>query len=148
MIDYHICCVIAGSSESEPYSGGRDINDLVSFINSKVGTHRDTDGNLLPEAGRVASVDEIISAAASFDSSFLEKLKSAVDNLDGDNKVKEYGKLYFSLASKVVEKGVAYVSTELARLEKMIKSTSVTPANKTLFQLKRNLLKAFIKLEE
>ena len=116
-------------------------------MNKHAGTHRDTDGNLLPTAGRVAAVDEIITASAAFDSSFLEKLKSAVDTLDGD-KIKEYGKLYYSLAAKVVEKGITYVNTELARLEKMLKSASVTPANKTLFQLKRNLLKVFIKLEE
>lgn len=138
----------SGSSESTPYEGERELDALVEFVNKNGGTHRNAEGNLLETAGRVASVDEIISAAAAFDSSFLEKLKSAVDALDGTDKIKEHGKLYYSLAAKVVEKGISYVTTELARLEKMLKSASVTPTNKTLFQMKRNLLKAFIKLEE
>lgn len=73
----------SGSSEPEDYSGAREVEDLVSFVNSKAGTSRTPDGNLLPTAGRVAVLDAIVEAAAKYDDSFVASLKEAAAALTG-----------------------------------------------------------------
>jgi hypothetical protein len=44
-----------------------------------------------------------------------------------------------------VEKGVDYIGKEIARLTDLIDSPSVQPESRTGFQMKQNVLKAFVK---
>ena len=132
----------AGESEATDYSGGRDIKDLVEFINSQVGTSRNVDGTLVETAGRVAELDSIIEASkGSWDAAFASAIADAAGKLEGSSK--DFGKLYVAAANKVVAKGVSYVSTESKRLENMAKSGSVNPEQRTNFQLRINILRAF-----
>lgn len=48
---------------------------------------------------------------------------------------------------KVLAKGSGYVSKEIARLQGMINSDSVSAVKKTLFQVRTNILKQFKKGE-
>jgi endoplasmic reticulum protein 29 len=51
--------------------------------------------------------------------------------------------LYVKVMEKVLEKGDAYVASELKRLNSMISADSVSAVKKTLFQRRANVLKAF-----
>lgn len=132
----------ANSKDAEDYNEARELDALVSFINRKVGTQRSADGSLLPSAGRVSALDEVLSSANfAVDASVVDKLKSAAATLQG--KAVAAGKLYVSFAEKIVAKGAEYVEKELARIEKMAASPSIKPEAKAAFQLKRNILRAF-----
>ncbi len=57
----------------------------------------------------------------------------------------DLGKQYYlGIAKKIVEKGEQYVEGEIARLEGMLASDAVQPESKTGFQIKRNVLAAFV----
>jgi len=132
----------AGSSEPVDYTGAREVEDLVSFVNENAGTSRNIDGTLTSSAGRVALLDEVISNANhNFDESFLSSLETAVSGISGKDAA--FGKLYVNAASKIVSKGIDYVQTELRRLENMSKNPSITPESRTSMQLRQNVLKAF-----
>lgn len=61
--------------------------DLLEFINSKAGTMRNIDGSLKSEAGRVKSLDDIVTATAAVDSALVAALKTAAEGLSGDDAV-------------------------------------------------------------
>mmetsp|Transcript_1381 Transcript_1381/g.1880 ORF Transcript_1381/g.1880 Transcript_1381/m.1880 type:complete len:354 (-) Transcript_1381:179-1240(-) len=133
----------AGSAEPEAYDGSRELEGLVDFINSKAGTQRLPDGNLLPSAGRVVSLDEVISDSGyTLDATLVGSIKAAVETLTGD--AAKLGAAYVLVAEKILAKGGAsYVDKEIKRLAGMISSPNVKPASKTAFQLRQNILKAF-----
>jgi protein disulfide-isomerase A6 len=114
----------------------------VSFINSKAGTFRNSDGSLLESAGRVDALDELIAAATSIDASLVQAIKDAVESLSAA--AQPSAKLYVSIAEKIAAQGSGYVSKELARIGKLV-SGNITPESRTNFQLKQNVLKAFAK---
>ena len=109
------------------------------------GTHRDTDGQLLPTAGRVGQIDEYISSASDIDSAFVDSFTAFIKTLDSTHA--EASELYLSTAAKIYKKGSTYAETEIKRLSGMINSKSVSPSSKTSFQLRQNILKAFLKSE-
>lgn len=133
----------AGSAEAEDYNGGREVEDFVEFINDKVGTERLANGALKPTAGHVATLDSIITEAKYVvDNAVLEKLTTAATELEG--KAVAYGKVYLAIAQKVVSKGADYAAKEFQRVGKLLAGKSIKPENKYNFQLKQNILQAFI----
>lgn len=123
-----------------PYEGARELEDLVKFTNEKAGTFRTTDGGLTAEAARVKELDAIV-VGNKVDSALISKLKDAVAKLSGQKK--DDGKLYVKIAQKIAEKGNDYVDSEIARLENMVSSPSVSAKKKTLFYRRKNILAAF-----
>lgn len=137
-----------GSTEPEAYEGPREVEDMVMFINEKVGTQRAGDGSLLSTAGRVTVLDELLSKLGhKIEVSAVEQIKTAVKSLE-NGRIAGYGKQYVAIAEKVLAKGADYVEKELARLAKMVKSPSLKPEAKAGFQLKQNILRAFSAAEE
>ena len=119
------------------------MDDFVDFINEKVGTARNADGTLKETAGRVDAIDEIIKSVATFDDALVSAIKNSLETL-ADEALK-YGKDYLSIAEKIVAKGgLTYVEKEIKRLSGIIRSANVKPAAKTTFQVKQNILKAFL----
>lgn len=125
--------------EAEDYTGGREVKNFVDFLNERAGTFRDEKGDLLPEAGRVPALDDLVKGKISKDT--LKAVETKAAELAGD--AAHHGKLYAKAAKKVLDKGADYVAKEKDRLTKMIESDSVKPAKKTLFMLRRNILNAF-----
>jgi protein disulfide-isomerase A6 len=132
----------AGSSQPENYEGAREVDALVEFINSKVGTQRNADGSLKATAGRVAALDSVLAEATlQVTESVIETMKKVVDTLEG--KAVSHGKLYVSTAEKIISKGADYLEKESQRLSKMVKSSNLKPEARANFQLKQNILAAF-----
>jgi protein disulfide-isomerase A6 len=132
----------ADSKDPVDYQGEREVGAMTEFLNEHAGTSRNADGTLKEGAGHVAALNDIIiSANGVFDNNFLTSITNAAKDLTG--KAAEHGKLYVNAASKVVSKGVDYPAKEIARLEGMLKSTSVTAEQKGNFQLRQSILKAF-----
>lgn len=128
------------TKDPETYEKGREVPDFVAYLNEKAGTAYTAAGDLLPSAGRVPSLDEMIATAGSISEATLNKGKEAVASLQG--KAREYGDLYVKAMEKVVAKGSDYLDTELARLIKLVESGNISPDKKVLFLLKQNVLRA------
>jgi protein disulfide-isomerase-like protein len=132
-----------GSDDPEDYSGGRDKESFVSFINEHAGTHRTPSGGLTAEAGRVQALDVILSASGEITSTVLEQAESLVETLEGE--AAKHGNLYIKAIKKVLDKGDAYVAAELKRLNGLLANDNVTAQKKKLFALRKNILEAFAK---
>jgi len=132
----------AGSDTPVDYEGGREVDDMVQFINEKAGTKRSSDGSLLEDAGRVKALDDIIAAASKkIDESVVASLKAASQSLSGYEIAAS--KTYIFVAEKIVAKGGDYAAKESARLLSMISNPSVSAESKTNFMLKYNIIAAF-----
>ena len=110
-----------------------------------IGTERDTDGKLLPTAGTIPVLDKFISESAEINAAFIDDLTLLIQTLDPTQQVTS--SLYLATASKILSKGKGtdYIESEIKRLSSMISNPSVVPSSKTSFQLRQNVLKAFLK---
>jgi len=124
----------------EIYNGGREINDLLGFVNERAGTFRALSGGLLPIAGRIPELDNVIGAATEFNSDFVAAMEKAASSVTDS-----YAKTYVTFAQKILQKGVGYIESEKVRLTGMLKSGSVSEEKKTGFYLRLNILSAFEK---
>jgi len=124
----------------EDYQGGREVDDLVSFLNEKSNTFVLPGGGLAPEAGRIAELDALIAASEQVDAALAQAIKDTASSSDSP-----FAKLYVNYVSKIVEKGAEFVDKEVARVTNMMKSANVTPEKKTDFTYRVNILKAFKK---
>lgn len=129
------------SSEPESYEEAREVEAMVDYINSKVGTQRGPDGSLEGTAGRVEALDALISAA---DFQVTDGLLASLQEAITAGGAGQAGADYLATAKKVLAKGgAAYVTKELARLDGIIGGGTMLPEKKTSFQLRRNILAAF-----
>jgi protein disulfide-isomerase A6 len=132
----------AGSSTPEDYQGGREVEDFVEYLNTHAGTQRDAKGGLKSTAGRVKSLDDLISGANhQVNKDLSDNVDAAVSGLSGNEAVS--GKIYQSIVKNVMGKGNNYLSTEEARMTKMLSGGNMKPESKKNFQLRQNILKAF-----
>lgn len=129
------------ADEPEDYSDGRDKASFVEFINEHAGTHRSVDGGLTPEAGRVEEVEVIITESGAITTDVLKKVQTVVDGLEGNDA--KHGLLYVKAIKKIIAKGPSYLDTEILRLEGLLDNENVSARKKTLFGLRKNILKVF-----
>lgn len=130
------------NKEAQEYSSGRDVASFVSFINEKAGTHRTKDGSLTESAGRVSALDALASSFASGDKAALLKeataAAAALTGVDATN-----AKLYLKYMEKIQAEGKNFITTELARLARLIESPSTAPSKIDEFTVRKNILSAF-----
>lgn len=139
-----------GSEDPEDYQSGRDLKDLVGFVNEKTGLDISTDGGVTESAGVVSEIaDHIKSYMAANSDDERQRLASAcettVESLDekARNNFKYYGKVF----TKIAEKGIEYVKTEKNRLSKMLESSgNLKGTQKKSFMRRVNVLKTFDEL--
>ncbi|GMH10430.1 hypothetical protein Nepgr_012271 [Nepenthes gracilis] len=133
-----------GNKEGEEYEGGRDLDDFVRFLNEKCGTSRDAKGQLNSEAGKIATLDNLIkdfvSASNDDKKAAFAQLEEEVAKLEGSKA--RYGKIYLKAAKNCMEKGTDYAKNEIQRLERML-TKAISPAKSDEFILKKNVLSAF-----
>ncbi|KAJ4968427.1 hypothetical protein NE237_015128 [Protea cynaroides] len=129
----------------EDYDGGRDLDDFVTFINTKCGTSRDGKGQLTSKAGIVATLDalvkEFVSAGNDEKKALFSKIEEEVKKLEGSTA--RYGKIYLKAAKSFLEKGSDYAKNEMGRLQRLLEK-SIGPAKADEFTVKKNILSTFI----
>jgi len=134
-----------GNKAGEDYSGGREVNDFVKFINEKTGAERTPGGGFTESAGRISSLDVIAykfkAADATSQAAILKEMSSAVAELPLNQR--DLGKVYESTAKRVVEKGTQAASTEVQRLDRMIHGGSIAAKKKGDFWKRRNIVRLF-----
>lgn len=140
-----------GETEPSDYTGGRDGESFVRFLNEKAGSQRTLEGGLTPQAGRVEAFDTLaqeFTAAASKDgkAAVLARAREAVAALETAAE-KSKAEAYVKVMAKALEKGEAWVGKEAARLEAMAASESIGRAKRFDFLTRRNVLAAFAPAE-
>ncbi|WZZ40748.1 hypothetical protein YC2023_037007 [Brassica napus] len=129
----------------QDYEGGRDLDDFVGFINEKVGTSRDSQGQLTSKAGIVESLDalvkELVAASEEEKKTILSRIEEEASNLKGSTT--RYGKLYSKLAKSYIEKGSDYATKEVERLGRVL-GKSISPVKADELTLKKNILSTFV----
>jgi protein disulfide-isomerase A6 len=120
----------AGSTDPETYSGGRNVEALVEFINSKAGTFRAPDGRLTAQAGLVAALDALIEKG--------EPVAAAAKA-----ETHERAAYYARVADKLA-KNAGYVDKELGRLQGLLDKGAALAADKLDdLTIRRNILQKF-----
>lgn len=134
-----------GSTEGEPYNGGRSEKDLVAFINEKAGTHRVPGGSLDATGGTIDVLNHIaIKYAAGTEklADLAAEAKKAIEEL-GEGAQYKYAQYYIRVFDKLAE-NEGYVAKESARLNNILKKGGLAPAKLDELQSKSNILKQFI----
>lgn len=129
------------NKEGEEYSGGREKQDFIDFLNEKCKTNRVSGGGLSDEAGRIEKFDEFAKdfmANQDKRDAILEEAKSLIDAQE-NTKMATY---YTKVMERVQSKGDAFVITEIERLERLI-GGDISTAKKDEFSMRRNILEQF-----
>ncbi|USW50392.1 Putative endoplasmic reticulum resident protein [Septoria linicola] len=127
-----------GSSESQPYSGGRSEADLVKFINEKAGTFRAPGGSLNALAGILPSLDATVATLQSGgDKAYAELIKQA-GKLQG-----KYAEYYAKVAKKV-QGNKEYAEKESTRLTNLITKGGLAPEKLDDLTSRKNILSVFL----
>jgi len=131
------------NKEGVKYEGPRDIDAFVNYLNRAAGTHRTRNGRLTGEAGRIPALDAIVQKAhglATIPAAIVEEVEDHIKDLTGD--ALTTGKYYIKVLTSIIS-NKDFASTEIARLEKIVNSGSVSPAKVDEFTRRINIIKAF-----
>lgn len=128
------------------YEGGRDLENLVEYINAEAGTSRTTSGSLSEKAGKIDVLDTI---AAEFLEASEEERKSLIANaevaLQGVKEDKAKAAAHYLKVMKSIQvKGAEYVEKESARLSRIL-SGSLKAEKVDDLTIKKNILLSFQK---
>eukprot|EP00177_Eucheuma_denticulatum_P001440 GFKZ01002596.1.p1 GENE.GFKZ01002596.1~~GFKZ01002596.1.p1 ORF type:complete len:362 (+),score=56.97 GFKZ01002596.1:536-1621(+) len=139
-----------GDVDFEDYSGGRQLDDLVSYVNEKSGLDLSVDGGVVPSGGIVKGIDDhvksFMSAASDEDrKKALDTCQAEVEKLD--TTAQSNFKYYVKVFNRITEKGVEYIKKEKERLSKVLEtSQGLKPTQRRSFLRRINVLSAFDEL--
>jgi len=128
--------------EGVAYEGGRELSDLVDYVNKNTGSRRDLTGSLPADAGRIEALDEIakVFIAEKDKPSLITKAKALAKTLS-DELAKD-ADIYVKLMEKIAKDGGSFISAENERLSRLI---SGGHAGKKIdeFTKRKNVLSSF-----
>jgi len=132
------------NKDGEKYEAGRDVESFVNFINRNAGTQRDKSGALGELAGRITALDELVEKFLDAGADKVALVKQAEEYVatavgDALANAKYYLKVF---TTSITQKD--FVETEIARLNKLIASGSLTPKKRDEFTKKKNILSVFV----
>lgn len=130
--------------KGEKYEGGRDLAELVKFVNEKAGTSRGNDGRLTEDVGLVESLGELVEKfVASPSADVLAEAEKVAKSLAGA--AAEHGANYVRTMKAILKNGGDHVEKEISRLNRMLEGANVSSKKVDDFTLKVNVLKFFQK---
>ncbi|KYQ91306.1 protein disulfide isomerase [Tieghemostelium lacteum] len=132
------------NKDGEKYEQGRDIDTFVTFINKNAGTKRVKGGKLIQGAGRIETLDAIASKFVESTKDAREKLLAEAETLAKDvaADLKADAAFYIKTMKTIVEKSKDYLTSESARLSKIVQGT-VSGKKLDEFTKKINILSSF-----
>jgi protein disulfide-isomerase A6 len=133
----------ANKESPEDYNSGRDVNSFVDFIREKTGSLRTASGKLDSGAGRVASLDELVSGflQSSDKAAVIKQVEEATSKLSGQEQTS--GNLYVKLMQTIVSRGNDFVQNEIARVDRLLEGSGVSATKTDELTIRKNILKAF-----
>lgn len=133
------------NKEGLNYENGRELADLVSYINEKTGSKRLESGLLDSTVGVVESISQEIKRYIENPANeILESARKLVNDIsEKDPKVS----LIYNRVIKSIENSVDYIAKEVSRIERILKG-SLTPAKIDDFTVRLNILKSLVNNED
>lgn len=131
--------------EPEVYNGGRKVDDIVAWVNARVGLSRNVDGTLGSDAGRVALLDNVAQSFIKASADVRETLLKDFEIISSGLSEKEaaFAKIYRRFADKI-NASEAYLEKESKRLGNIIGKGQLKSSKLDELQIKRNILQAFV----
>jgi len=132
------------SKDGKAYNGGRELADLVKYVNDEAGTKRNIDGRLDETVGRVAALDELAKVFLSDSKSRADTIKKAeaeVAKLTGVDA--EHAQFYVKYMQAVVKKGEDFLKSEKDRIAKLLDGGSLASSKSDEFAVRKNILSQF-----
>ncbi|PVU96910.1 hypothetical protein BB559_002210 [Furculomyces boomerangus] len=127
------------------FEGGRTLENLIAFVNGVSGTNRAEDGSLGETAGRSTKLDSIAKKFLSTSSEKLDDLlkqaKVAQEALKDIHSV--FSKYYILVMKRAIAKK-DFISTEAARVSKIIKDGGMSRKVLDAMKTRLNILKVFL----
>jgi protein disulfide-isomerase-like protein len=126
----------------DAYDESRDLQTFVNYINNKAGTHRSIAGRLAATAGRIASLDEL--AKQFITSTTKDDIITQAEKLIAElaDAAKDSASFYVKYMKAIKTKGDAFITTELARLVRLLEG-AVNLVKVDEFTIRHNILSAF-----
>ena len=130
------------STKPEDYSGGREENNFIEFLNDKAGTHRIAGGGLDTKGGTIEALDDVIGHLTSTNlDDITKKAKKAAKGAKNT-----YTDYYMKVLDKL-QSNKEYVSKESGRLEGILKRGGLERSREDDLTSRLNILKQFAKGE-
>ncbi|CAG8736169.1 37_t:CDS:2, partial [Racocetra fulgida] len=133
------------------YEGGRTEEDFVKFLNEKCGKQRLVGGLLSEEAGKISELEALVvkfnNAPGKTEISKIIVESQAIADKLNTRFVKIHispAHYYVKIMNKIVEKD-DYAVNEIARLDKIIKSGTISGSKIDDFTIRKNILSGFHK---
>jgi len=135
-----------GNKAGQDFDGGRELKDLVDWVNTHAGKERTPSGRYHSTVGVIDALSDIGRKIVAGDAKHA--LESAEEALAGFTQAPEshfaalYKKLYAALA-----KDAAYAGNEIQRLTRML-AGSVSPKKADEFTIRLNILKSIVSSDD
>lgn len=133
----------AGEDDFETYSGGRKVENFVSYLNEVAGLDRNVDGTLGDNAGRFKSLDAIahqyVEAAEDIRKDLLEQISAVVEGPEAAS-----AKIYKRFAEKINAGSIEYLEKEIKRLSNIISKGALKSSKLDELKTKLNILKTYL----
>jgi len=123
------------------YSGGRELPDLVSHVNTKAGTQRLDNGQLSSTVGRDSALDELAHkfwTNPSDREAIVKETEAAIEKTSS-----AHYQWYSKFMSVIIKKGDSWVETERARVKGLIDGGNLAADKVDEFIVRTNVLSAF-----
>ena len=128
--------------EVKDYVASRSLDDMMMYVNRVAGTARQMDGSIDSGYGHINEVDMKLISVHDYTPEEIKELTQLVN--EAPEEKARFKKVYLSILKKIQANGAGYVKSEKERMEKFIKSESISAAKKGIFRLRNNILDAFI----
>jgi len=124
------------------YAGGRELPELVAFVNQKSGTNRQDDGRLAPTVGRDSALDEI---AQKFIANPAERaaLVTQAESLVKAQSSNPHAEWYPKFMNVILKKGDDWVAKEQDRVKGILDGGNLSGDKVDEFTIRTNVLSAF-----
>jgi len=133
-----------GNKEGTPYNSGRELADLVKFVNTEAKTKRTIEGRLDNTAGRVDSLDSLakqFSGSADKRAELLKAAETAISTLSGADA--ERAQFYVKYMKAIASKGNDFITGEKDRLSKLLGGSNLAAGKLDEFVVRQNILSQF-----
>jgi len=140
-----------GNKAGEEYSGGRNVDDFVRFLNDKTGAERISGGGFTAQAGRIpdldGSVSRFMAGSPSERANILRDVQQQVTSGEvTGHKNAEFAKTYVSMMQRVIEKNDdSYGPSEAQRLKRILDSGSVAAKKRADMWKRMNIASVFVR---
>lgn len=131
--DFPVYILFKGPENKETYDGKITAEEIGAWLRRK--------GVRMPSVGTITEMDEIVKKflKGGMAPAEIEAVKKLAD---GDFKNDKKAPMYVKIMEKIKEKGVEYIKTETARVEKIM-GGKLTPEKKTELSDKMKILNVF-----